>query len=203
MRVIGYAEVRAETASALSVQGGNQKGQLEDSVIHPFIKLKNLDDFIAKTLPEFADRPHKLETLTLKALRRSITRYGIWWLIILGISMFAANFFIELPKWAFIIAAAIWILALCVGALKWKGRAISRTNRVLAIRKGALRRRSVYIARPKIQHATKEMNPLQHLAKMATYSVYTAATRDQRNAIKDLTFETADEYLEWVEPKRN
>jgi putative membrane protein len=202
MRIIGYAEVRAETASALSAQGGNQKGQLEDSVIHPFIKLKNLDDFIARTLPEFADRPHQLEALTLKALRRSITRYGIWGLIILGISVFIINRFIELPNLAFIIAAVVWLLIFGIGALKWKGRAISRTNRVLAIRKGALRRRSVYIARPKIQHATKEMNPLQHLAKMATYSVYTAATRDKRNAIKDLTFEKADEYLEWVEPKR-
>jgi putative membrane protein len=202
MRIIGYAEVRAETANAIAAQGNNQKSQLDDSVIHPFIKVEKLDDFIAKTLPEFADRPRALETLTLRALRRSITRGGIWGLIILGVPLLVANFFIELPEWAFIIAAIIWIFALASGALKWKGRAIGRTDRMLAIRKGALRRRSVYIARQKIQQATKGINPFQNIAKMATYRVSTAAAREN-NVIKDLTFARADEYLEWVEPKRN
>jgi putative membrane protein len=200
MRILGYAEVRAETASAISTQSNGQKAQLEDSVIHPFIKLKYLDAFLAGVLPEFAVRPSELETLSLKALRRSVTRYGIWGLIIIGVPLLVTSFFVEIPQWTFITAAAIWVLLLITGALRWKGRAIGRTDRMLTIRMGAIRRRSVYIARPKIQHATKEMNPFQYIAKMATYSVYTAATRDKRNSIRDLTFDRADAYLEWVEP---
>ncbi|MDR2610913.1 MAG: PH domain-containing protein, partial [Clostridiales Family XIII bacterium] len=202
MRLLGYAEVRAETASALATQNNNQKAQLEDSVIHPFIKLKNLDGFLAGVLPEFTDRPRELAPLTLRALRRSVTRYGVWSLIILGVPVVVIHHFEKLPGYVFAIAAALWILMLVCGALKWKGRAIGRTERTLAMRRGAVRRQVVYLKKPKIQHATKEVNPFQHAAKMATFSVYTAAAQGKRNAIKDLTTAAADDYLAWTEPGR-
>jgi putative membrane protein len=199
MRVFGYAEVRAETASALAAQNGDKNGGLEDSVIHPCIKVGKLDDFIAGVIPEFADRPKQLETLTLKALRRSMIRYGVWSVILIGIpTLITDQWIIDLP-----LPALIAVVALCVGVgyLKWRGRAISRTNDMIAMRNGAVRRRLVYVPRHKIQRAAKEMNPFQRAAEMATYGVYTAAVRDTRIAIKDVTAARADEFLEWVEPR--
>ncbi|MDR1069088.1 MAG: PH domain-containing protein [Clostridiales Family XIII bacterium] len=201
MRVFGYVEVRAETASALAAQSGDKNGGLEDSVIHPCIKIGKLDDFIAGVIPEFNDRPQQLETLTLKALRRSMIRYGMWSVILIALPALIANQLgapVPLP-------ALIPVVVFCVfmGYLKWRGRAISRTDDMIAIRSGAIRRRRVYIPRRKIQHARKQMNPFQRMAGMATYGVYTAAMRDTRNAIKDITAAGADDYLEWVEPRHS
>lgn len=214
-RILGYAEISLETASAAAGSGNDQE-QSPGVVVHPFIKLKNIDDYMDKLLSEFKDAPDKLDKLTGLAMRRSIFRYGMWTVLLIILPVNLSWMLVEkyaisdmnIPGSIEIInnsvlsfSIAIFVIMLVMGWAAWKGRAFGRNDRYVAMRKGVIGRKKIYVPKTKIQFAAINQNPFQKRVKLVTIKANTAASGSTNQSLKDIGLEIGNDYLGWIEHK--
>jgi len=213
-RMIGYAEISVERVMATMETNNKNNSRLVENQIHPFIKLKKVDEFLAAMLPEFADAPQKENLVRLggAALRRSFFRYARRSLIYFILPLAAVWVVIELVNLDHTWPGAVLLQSLIVGIglvvflyvmvtafFVYRGRAVGYDSKMLVMKEGAYGRRFVYMPRRKIQYAVKAQNPFQRWSGVATITARSAAPTMRNVSTIDVSTEFADNWLEWVE----
>ena len=214
-RILGYAELSLQTASDL-IKTDNDNQEINTGVvIHPFIKVSSIDEYMIKMLKEFSDRPTELEGLSGLAMRRSVVRYCMWtalfvilplnigwWILKQYVHVGASISFVgmdTLNNTVIGLSIAILVLMTAIGWGAWRGRAYAQNDGYIAMRSGVLGRERSYVPKKKIQFAMVNQNPFQKRVKLATIKANTAVMGSSFDSIKDVDIDLANNYLGWIE----
>lgn len=210
---IGYAEVTAQVVSAPGEKDGEPSGSV---LLHPFIRMDEVDAFLAEVLPDYAGVMGHVELGRLGpvARRRSVVRAVIWWpfatAIFLGAQwLFGLSGLLESAGWLLeplLVAAAVLSVVLLVGLvadalLAWGAARYGHTDRELVLVTGGLTRLTVIAPRARLQRMEVRANPFQRRAGVATLSVRTAASGADGLELRDLPADAAAELLSWYRPR--
>ena len=210
---IGYAEVTAQVVSAPGEKDGEPSGSV---LLHPFIRMGEVDAFLAEVLPGYAGVMGHVELGRLGpvARRRSVVRAVIWWpfatAIFLGTQwLFGLSGLLESAGWLLeplLVAATVLSAVLLVGLvadalLAWGAARYGHTDRELVLVTGGLTRLTVIAPRARLQRMEVRANPFQRRAGVATLSVRTAASDADGLELRDLPAVAADELLAWYRPR--
>ena len=212
-QLIGCAEVVAQVVSAPGEKDGEPSGSV---LLHPFIRVAEVDAFLAEVLPDYAGVLGRAELGRLGpvARRRAVVRAVIWWpfatAIFLGAQwIFGLSGLLESAAWLLeplLVAAAVLSVVLLVGfvadALRaWSAARYGHTARELVLVTGGLTRLTVIAPRARLQRMEVRANPFQRRAGVATLSVRTAAGDSDGLDLRDLPANAADELLTWYRPR--
>lgn len=213
-QLIGYAEVTAQVVAAPGEKDGEPSGSV---LLHPFIRMGEVDAFLAEVLPDYAGVLCRVELGRLGpvARRRAVVRAVIWWpfatAIFLGAQwLFGLSGLLESAGWLLeplIVAAAVLSAVLLVGlvvdALRaWGAARYGHTARELVLVTGGLTRLTVIAPRTRLQRMEMRASPFQRRAGVATLSVRTAAGDSDGLGLRDLPEKAAAELLAWYRPRR-
>ena len=221
---------RVTSASQESSSDAKKAAQAK-LVIHPFVKLDQVDTILENLLPEWGDLPQADKKLPQRALRRAITRRallqgsGVW----LAILTFLAMFFIGLPihfdaltsseltdylafylvadiisRVLYVIAVLLFVLDI-VGALLWhRGSGFGYDRRYITITNSGFSTNRTITPRVKVQLATLQTNPLQRHRQLTTIVALTAAGIGSSTLkLIDVEQDAAKEWFDWCHPGGN
>lgn len=230
-KIMGYCEVslgriRAGSGEEQSTQANLNAGAL---VVHPFLKLDQVDGLLNGLLPEYADRPisTQFKGLPAVALRRGFLRRCLWhnalfWVVLCCIvtQIIFNVFFGQILAAAgaeaarvlplvnmtcvfiylcFVVQAALII----VGTIWWKrGSGFAMTEKYLALCNDGLGTETVYLPRQKIQDVYTRTNPFQRSAGVTTIGALTAAgVQGTTSFLWDVSEEDGAAWLDWLKPR--
>ncbi len=218
-RLSGYAQIVVHTVGA-GAQAEGQESASTGVVVHPCIKLREVDAWLADMLPEFAgvcEAAPSLDRLPAQALRRTLLR-GVYWTAFVAVTALAVTLVVrrvgplgETQPFADVTVWALWALAALVlvwgsfvRVLGWRLRRVGTggDDRLLITRSGALQRTVSAVSRTKLQSVTTSQTPFQRRARVATLITRTAcvsATYDP--GMRDVSVQTADRLLAWARPR--
>lgn len=210
---IGYAEVTAQVVAELGEKDGEPSGSV---LLHPFIRMDEVDAFLAEVLPDYAGvlASVNLGRLGAVARRRAVVRAAIWWPFAAAIAggalwLFGLSGLLESAAWlltpmlvAAAVLSAVLLVGLVVDALRaWDAARYGHTARELVLVSGGLMRLTVIAPRTRLQRMEVRANPFQHRAGVATLSVRTAASGSDGLDLRDLPTEAANGLLAWYRPR--
>lgn len=222
----------ARVASAAQESSSEAKNAAQAKlVIHPFVKLDQVDAILKDLLPEWGELPRADKKLPKRALRRAITRRailqggGVWLAIITFITMF----FIALPiqlelllsselsdylafylvadivsRVLYVIALLLFILDI-VGAVLWqRGSGFGYDRTYITITNSGFSTNRTIIPRVKVQLATLQTNPLQRHRQLTTIIALTAAgVGSSTLKLIDVEQDAAKAWFDWCHPGGN
>lgn len=221
----------ARVASAAQDSSQESKATKAQLVIHPFVKLDQVDALLENLLPEWKDLPQADEPLPRRALRRAITRRailqggGVWLAILTCSTMFFIGLPIQLDVLshaeltdyltfylvADVISRVLYVIALLllildiVGAVLWqRGSGFGYSRAYVTITNSGFSTNRTITPRAKIQLATLQTNPLQRNKKLTTIIALTAAGVGS-SALKliDVEQDAAKRWFAWCHPGGN
>lgn len=212
-QLIGYAEVSAQVVAAPGESGGEPSGSV---LLHPFVRLDELDAFLSEALPDYAGVLGRVELRRLgpAARRRAVVRAVIWWPFAVAIVcgalwLFGLSGLLESAAWllrpTLMAAGALSVVLLAVlifDALRaWGAARYGHTARELVLVTGGLTRRTVIVPRARLQRMSVSASPFQRRADLATLSVRTASGSEDGLSLRDLPVDDADALLAWFRPR--
>ena len=212
-QLIGYAEVTAQVVSAPGEKDGEPSGSV---LLHPFIRMGEVDAFLAKVLPNYPGVLGHVELGRLGpvARRRAVVRAVIWWpfatAIFLGAQwLFGLSGLLESAGWllepllvAAAVLSAVLLVGLVVDALRaWGAARYGHTARELVLVTGGLTRLTVIAPRVRLQRMEVRANPFQRRAGVVTLSARTAAGDADGLELRDLPADAASALLAWFRPR--
>lgn len=222
----------ARVASASQESSSDAKKAAQTNlVIHPFVKLDQVDAVLENLLPEWGGLPQADKKLPQRARRRALTRRailqggGVW----LALLTFVTMFFIGLPfqldafssselsdYLAFylvtdIISRVLYVIALLllildiVGALLWhRGSGFGYDRRYITITNSGFSTNRTITPRMKVQLATLQTNPLQRHRHLTTIIAFTAAgVGSSTLKLIDVEQDAAKAWFDWCHPGGN
>ena len=206
-QALGYAQVRAVVVAS---PGGDAGGSAGDVVLHPFIRLDEVEPFLAQIAPAWAGiLPHAvLRPLPRAAARRQALRTGAGIIAVATVLaagaaalhrfLFAAGpssgtAGIALAAGAAAISIIVAIRLALNAVLRCRTSRIGYVGRCLIVVQGGTTRRTSLIPRRSIQHASYAASPFQARAGVATFSCSTAATGTI--SLRDVSAEDAAEVI--------
>lgn len=211
-RAIGYAEVSAQVVAAPGEQNGEPSGSV---LLHPFVRLDELDAFLAEVLPAYAGALEgaELRRLGPVACRRAVVRAALWWpfatAIFLGAQWLAgfsglledAGWLLEPLLVAVIVLSVLLLAGLVADAvLAWRGARYGHTARELVLVSGGFTRRTAIAPRAHLQRMQVSQSPFQRRAGVASVSVRTASSGAEGLDLRDLPAGEAGALLAWFRP---
>ena len=212
-QLIGYAEVTVQVVSAPGEKDGESSGSV---LLHPFIRMDELDAFLAEVLPTYAGvlGAAQLRRLGPVARRRAVVRAVIWWPIMTAIFfgvhwLFGFSGLLERAAWllrpVLVVAVAlsvVLLVGLVVDALRaWGAARYGHTTRELVLVTGGLTRLTVIVPRARLQRMSVSASPFQRRAGVATLSVRTAASDAAGLDLRDVPAADAEALLAWFRPR--
>ena len=210
-KLFRYATIKAEIATNIVAKDGNDQNGMGTTgvILHPFIKKKDVDGYIAAFIPEYVNRPQQFEPLPKAACRRSFFRYARWTLIFWVLPIAAC--LILIPSYAFSLMPLIKNIAIIVGIIgvifsmftawrSYKGKGFTIGEKIVAVKYGAYKTKLAYVPKRKIQMAHSKQNPFQRAAKVSHVTIYTAASGFKTHLL-DVSVYRAEEYLNWATPE--
>lgn len=220
-RWLGYCEV-----SAGKIEGSPNEEKKDTTgklVLHPFMKVDEVDDFLNSLIPEFPTeftvgiRPAPV------AKRRAIVRNailcnaGFWCLLItlavLGIVKAVVGPYPDADDQMalFVIQticiplAVLFAFVMVLGipkALLWHKQSHADFGRkAIRVVNGGFMIQTDLIPRKKVQSFKVHDNPLQRMAKVQTISATSAAGTGRNVALRDLSLSDADAWYSWMQPR--
>lgn len=227
-RLLGYCEVSLGRINAGGGEDQNTQAKLNAGglIVHPFLKVDQVEGLLANLLPEYADRPQSAEFKSLApvALRRGLIRRCIWRNGALWTALFIGAFQIVLnvvfanetdaAYLSFVNAGnaccvaaymlcALSTVATAVGTLWWaRGSGFATNARYLALCNDGLHTETIYIPRQKVQDVLTRTNPFQRMAHTTTIGALCAAgVGGTYSILWDVTEEDGNAWLEWLQPR--
>lgn len=212
-QIIGYVEVTAQVVAPPGEKDGEPSGSV---LLHPFIRVDEVDAFLAEVLPDYAGvlGRVRLERLGPVARRRAVVRAIVWWpfatAIFLGAHwLFGLSGLLESVGWLLgpvLVAAAALSAVLLVGlvadALRaWGAARYGHTARELVLVTGGLTRLTVIAPRARLQRMEVSASPFQRRVGVAALSVRTAAGDADGLTLRDLPAGAGDDLLAWYCPR--
>lgn len=229
-RLLGYCEVSVGriSAGAENKQQSNQAKLASGAlVIHPFMKIDQVEPLLGGLLPEYADRPavndfHGLPRVSLRRgiLRRCLWRNGGFWTVV-AVVVFQVcahavapaasalpeyDTFLQLFDATCVALYVFCILVIAMSALSsvwwYRGSGYAMGKRFLAIRNDGLSTETVFLPRQKVQDVSTRTNPFQRRAGVATIGARTAAGVNETNTVLwDVSAHDAQAWLHWLVPR--
>ena len=189
----------------------HQTGSPDGIVLHPFLRIRDVEAFLGDIAPAYAGMLEGIRTNGLPpvAARRLVTRTLLKLVLLLAVFSAAhiladllipeplADGFLLAGIDALLIALAVVLtVRMTVNAvLRFRDSRIGHDARRLAVVKGGIFRVSMFVRRPHLQHAAVSSTPFQRRVGVATFRARTAASGDI--ALADITEADADELLDW------
>ncbi|MBQ9068438.1 MAG: PH domain-containing protein [Eggerthellaceae bacterium] len=227
-RCMGYCEVSLGRVSAGSGSENSNQAKLNTGglVVHPFLRLDQVDSLLDGLLPEYTDRPVAADFKSLPdvALRRGMVRRCIWrnsafWATLtVAAAQIVANVLaadrgvsrgyeglgtVNLLCVVLYGVAAVSTVLIAVGTVWWKrGSGFAMNARYLAVCNDGLTTETSYFPRQKVQDVFTRTNPFQRMARTTTINALTAAgVGGSYTTLWDVTEEDGEAWLEWLKPK--
>lgn len=222
----------ARVASASQESSSDAKKAAQANlVIHPFVKLDQVDAILESLLPEWGGLPQADKKLPQRARRRALTRRailqggGVWLAILTFVTMFFIGLPIqldafsssELPDYlafylvADIISRVLYVIALLllvldiIGALLWhRGSGFGYDHKYITITNSGFSTNRTITPRMKVQLATLQTNPLQRHCQLTTIVAFTAAgVGSSTLKLIDVEQDAARAWFDWCHPGGN
>lgn len=226
-QLIGYAEVRASVVGAIG--SSDETSTADGVVLHPFIRLTEVDAFLASIAPDFSvvktgrvcfdSSSEELEEIGLVRLPRAAARRLAFRtamkslalaVALAGAGVFLAHVLLAGESWSMVrlaIGALLVVMGVAVVArmilsavLRYRDSRIGHDRTRLVMVVGGVKRRTEVVLRARLQHATASASPFQRRVQVATFMTRTAATGDL--ALRDVSAADADALLVWIRPRR-
>lgn len=226
-QLIGYAEVRASVVGAIG--SSDETSTADGVVLHPFIRLTEVDAFLASIAPDFSvvktgrvcfdPSSEELEEIGLVRLPRAAARRLAFRtamkslalaVALAGAGVFLAHVLLAGESWSMVrlsIGALLVVMGVAVVArmilsavLRYRDSRIGHDRARLVMVVGGVKRRTEVVLRARLQHATASASPFQRRAQVATFMTRTAATGDL--VLRDVSAADADALLAWIRPRR-
>lgn len=222
----------ARVASASQESSSDAKKAAQTNlVIHPFVKLDQVDAVLENLLPEWGGLPQADKKLPQRARRRALTRRailqggGVWLAVITFVTMFFIALPIQLDAFssselsdylafylvADIISRVLYVIALLllvldiIGALLWhRGSGFGYDRRYITITNSGFSTNRTITPRMKVQLATLQTNPLQRHRHLTTIIAFTAAgVGSSTLKLIDVEQDAAKAWFDWCHPGNN
>lgn len=221
-RLMGYCEVSLGRINSASQDASNTSGksQMQGLVIHPFVKLDQVDRILHALAPEFSDMPREAQMMALPkvALRRSLLRRCVWYnpaayiaIVMMVLFLLLRPVMISAEEMqvltgltaATLVACALVTVVLAASAVLWaRDSRFIWNRRYVTIRNGGLGITQVCVPRPKVQNAATRSNPFQRRLNLTSLLVTTAAGRGNTTTrLLDVPQEAGDAWLTWLQPR--
>ena len=226
-QLIGYAEVRASVVGAIG--SSDETSTADGVVLHPFIRLTEVDAFLASIAPDFSvvktgrvcfdSSSEELEEIGLVRLPRAAARRLAFRtamkslalaVALAGAGVFLAHVLLAGESWSMVrltIGALLVVMGVAVVArmilsavLRYRDSRIGHDRARLVMVVGGVKRRTEMVLRARLQHATASASPFQRMVQVATFMTRTAATGDL--VLRDVSAADADALLAWIRPRR-
>lgn len=226
-QLIGYAEVRASVVGAIG--SSDEMSTADGVVLHPFIRLTEVDAFLASIAPDFSvvktgrvcfdSSSEELEEIGLVRLPRAAARRLAFRtamkslalaVALAGAGVFLAHVLLAGESWSMVrltIGALLVVMGVAVVArmilsavLRYRDSRIGHDRARLVMVVGGVKRRTEVVLRARLQHATASASPFQRRVQVATFMTRTAATGDL--VLRDVSAADADALLAWIRPRR-
>lgn len=226
-QLIGYAEVRASVVGAIG--SSDETSTADGVVLHPFIRLTEVDAFLASIAPDFSgvktgrvcfdSSSEELEEIGLVRLPRAAARRLAFRtatkslalaVALAGAGVFLAHVLLAGESWSMVrltIGALLVVMGVAVVArmilsavLRYRDSRIGHDRARLVMVVGGVKRRTEVVLRARLQHATASASPFQRRVQVATFMTRTAATGDL--VLRDVSAADADALLVWIRPRR-
>ena len=226
-QLIGYAEVRASVVGAIG--SSDETFTADGVVLHPFIRLTEVDAFLASIAPDFSvvktgrvcfdSSSEELEEIGLVRLPRAAARRLAFRtamkslalaVALAGAGVFLAHVLLAGESWSMVrltIGALLVVMGVAVVArmilsavLRYRDSRIGHDRARLVMVVGGVKRRTEVVLRARLQHATASASPFQRRVQVATFMTRTAATGDL--VLRDVSAADADALLAWIRPRR-
>lgn len=226
-QLIGYAEVRASVVGAIG--SSDETSTADGVVLHPFIRLTEVDAFLASIAPDFSvvktgrgcfdPSSEELEEIGLVRLPRAAARRLAFRtamkslalaVALAGAGVFLAHVLLAGESWSMVrltIGALLVVMGVAVVArmilsavLRYRDSRIGHDRARLVMVVGGVKRRTEVVLRARLQHATASASPFQRRVQVATFMTRTAATGDL--VLRDVSAADADALLAWIRPRR-
>lgn len=226
-QLIGYAEVRASVVGAIG--SSDETSTADGVVLHPFIRLTEVDAFLASIAPDFSvvktgrvcfdSSSEELEEIGLVRLPRAAARRLAFRtamkslalaVALAGAGVFLAHVLLAGESWSMVrltIGALLVVMGVAVVArmilsavLRYRDSRIGHDRARLVMVVGGVKRRTEVVLRARLQHATASASPFQRRVQVATFMTRTAATSDL--VLRDVSAADADALLAWIRPRR-
>ncbi len=226
-QLIGYAEVRASVVGAIG--SSDETSTADGVVLHPFIRLTEVDAFLASIAPDFSvvktgrvcfdSSSEELEEIGLVRLPRAAARRLAFRtamkslalaVALAGAGVFLAHVLLAGESWSMVrltIGALLVVMGVAVVArmilsavLRYRDSRIGHDRTRLVMVVGGVKRRTEIVLRARLQHATASASPFQRMVQVATFMTRTAATGDL--VLRDVSAADADALLAWIRPRR-
>lgn len=222
----------ARVASASQESSSDAKKAAQTNlVIHPFVKLDQVDAVLENLLPEWGGLPQADKKLPQRARRRALTRRailqggGVWLAVITFVTMFFIALPIQLDAFssselsdylafylvADIVSRVLYVIALLlfvldiIGALLWhRGSGFGYDRRYITITNSGFSTNRTITPRMKVQLATLQTNPLQRHRHLTTIIAFTAAgVGSSTLKLIDVEQDAAKAWFDWCHPGGN
>lgn len=226
-QLIGYAEVRASVVGAIG--SSDETSTADGVVLHPFIRLTEVDAFLASIAPDFSvvktgrvcfdSSSEELEEIGLVRLPRAAARRLAFRtamkslalaVALAGAGVFLAHVLLAGESWSMVrltIGALLVVMGVAVVArmilsavLRYRDSRIGHDRTRLVMVVGGVKRRTEIVLRARLQHATASASPFQRMVQVTTFMTRTAATGDL--VLRDVSAADADALLAWIRPRR-
>lgn len=226
-QLIGYAEVRASVVGAIG--SSDETSTADGVVLHPFIRLTEVDAFLASIAPDFSvvktgrvcfdSSSEELEEIGLVRLPRAAARRLAFRTAMKSLALavalasagvFLAHVLLAGESWSMVrltIGALLVVMGVAVVArmilsavLRYRDSRIGHDRARLVMVVGGVKRRTEVVLRARLQHATASASPFQRRVQVATFMTRTAATGDL--VLRDVSAADADALLVWIRPRR-
>lgn len=226
-QLIGYAEVRASVVGAIG--SSDETSTADGVVLHPFIRLTEVDAFLASIAPDFSvvktgrvcfdSSSEELEEIGLVRLPRAAARRLAFRtamkslalaVALAGAGVFLAHVLLAGESWSMVrltIGALLVVMGVAVVArmilsavLRYRDSRIGHDRARLVMVVGGVKRRTEVVLRARLQHATASASPFQRRVQVTTFMTRTAATGDL--VLRDVSAADADALLAWIRPHR-
>lgn len=226
-QLIGYAEVRASVVGAIG--SSDETSTADGVVLHPFIRLTEVDAFLASIAPDFSvvktgrvcfdSSSEELKEIGLVRLPRAAARRLAFRtamkslalaVALAGAGVFLARVLLAGESWSMVrlaIGALLVVMGVAVVArmilsavLRYRDSRIGHDRTRFVMVLGGVKRRTEVVLRARLQHATASASPFQQRVQVATFMTRTAATGDL--ALRDVSAADADALLAWIRPRR-
>ena len=222
-RLLGYCQVELGKIEGVNAEDSKNEGS-GTLLIHPFMKVSEVDEFLAGLIPEFPTEC----TVGLKpapvALRRSVLRHTIWcnggfWgglatLLIVACCRFIAGPNPDMEDQLLLTAVDIITIPLLLlfafmilvgiprGILWFRESQVTFGLQCTKVVNSGLSVTTEIIPRNKMQSCKVHDNPLQRLAKVQTITANSAAGTGAQISLKDLSVDDAEIWFKWSQPLR-
>ena len=196
-RFLKFAEIELDVAGGLGK--GESTAEVPVNIVHPFIALAEVDDFLSAIVPEIDDVPTDIQKLPRRVMRRYLIRWFlsalpaavlpavVWWL--------ASQYVIA----AIVVALLVIALFLVLGRQSFLSRGWATSARTLVVTGGVTDWSTMIVPKRRIQWARVSQTPFQRMARLATLTITTAAAPVA--SVRDMPVDVALEIQRWAIPR--